>query len=246
MSIREPDEELGQGGDADWLCTFNDLMTLLMVFFVLLFTMSSIPDPRFRSISNALQSGLGVLQSGDRVEVSALDRETVNPMEPKGPEEGGGRAEEEATPMVKIAESIVAGIPVEEGSPAVTVGDNGQIRLGSNLLFDTGKAEIRAVGRPVLARLSEALREVPFHLRVEGHTDDLPIETQLYPSNWELSAQRAVNVVKYLVESGGIAPERLSAAGYGSVKPRASNRTAAGRDKNRRVEIVLVERGRNE
>lgn len=115
-----------------------------------------------------------------------------------------------------------------------------QVRALDQILFDSGSVTIKEQGREVLAKVAQQIQKVRGHsVRVEGHTDDVPISTARFPSNWELSAARAAVVVRHLIASG-LEEERLSAAGYGSQKPIADNSEAQGRSRNRRIEIVLV------
>ena len=119
-----------------------------------------------------------------------------------------------------------------------------KVTLVDKILFDPGKVEIAKRGKEVLLQLADTLREnKDQNIVVEGHTDDVPIGLGLiekYPTNWELSAARAVGVVRFLQEKGWLEPERLTATGYSYYKPLASNDTAAGRRQNRRIEIILV------
>lgn len=248
MKKRLPPEASVPGGEAQWLCTFNDLMTLLMVFFVLLFSMSSITDPRIRHLPRALQSGLGILEAGEQVDIGITQPHRIFDNDSQAPPTTrAGEAVAPDEPSLKeIAEGIVERMNASEHLSPLSTGEKGEIRMDSGILFPVGAADINSVGYPLLDRIAEELRRFPHNIRVEGHTDDRPIRTTAFPSNWELSAQRAVNVVKYLVASGGIAPDRLSAVGYGAAKPCATNETTQGRKQNRRVEIILVEGNNHE
>ena len=106
-------------------------------------------------------------------------------------------------------------------------------------MFDPGSAEITNAGRQVLGDIAAVIKDLNRRIRVEGHTDDRPIAAPTYPSNWELSTARAVNVVKYLIDENEIPPALFSAVGYGASKPKVQNTTAAQRAMNRRVEIIL-------
>jgi chemotaxis protein MotB len=115
-----------------------------------------------------------------------------------------------------------------------------QVRALESILFDSGSARIKPEGREVLGKVAEQLKSIGGHrIVVEGHTDSLPIATERFPSNWELSAGRAAGVVRFLVEQG-LDPAQLAASGHGSQQPIADNATSAGRARNRRIEIVLV------
>jgi len=120
------------------------------------------------------------------------------------------------------------------------------LKVAEELFFETGKAEIKPEGRDVLRRIGLALKKIPEkNIRVEGHTDNVPIGPSLrdtYRSNWELGAARAINVVHFLQKESGIDPLRLSAVSFAQYRPVASNKTETGRAKNRRIEIVLIDR----
>ena len=111
------------------------------------------------------------------------------------------------------------------------------------LLFDFGKADINPGGLAFLDKMATLIHKIPHPVRVEGHTDNVPIHTARFPSNWELSIARAVSVVKYIAGSGKINPQRLSAVGYGETRPLVPNDSAVHRTRNRRVEIVIATEG---
>ncbi|KAF1699038.1 flagellar motor protein MotD [Pseudoxanthomonas suwonensis] len=114
-----------------------------------------------------------------------------------------------------------------------------EVEINSDILFDTGSAALDASAREVLTRLADVLRDTPNPVRVEGYTDDRPINTFQFPSNWELSAARAASVV-HLFSASGVAPERLAMVGYGEHRPRADNLTEEGRNRNRRVVLIVL------
>ena len=108
------------------------------------------------------------------------------------------------------------------------------------MFFDLGKANLKPEAVEILRKVAPTLRSLPNPLRVEGHTDDLPIRTSQFPSNWELSVHRATNVVRYLVEEEGFDPKKLSAAGYSEYRPLVPNNSDANRQINRRVDIIIM------
>ncbi|MBT8339421.1 MAG: flagellar motor protein MotB, partial [Desulfatitalea sp.] len=114
-----------------------------------------------------------------------------------------------------------------------------QLTLDEALLFPSARAQLTGEGLAMLEQISRAIKPLNRHIRVVGHTDDRPIRSRRFASNWELSAARAVSVVAFFIQQGGIAPTRLSAAGYGASRPRAPNDTPGNRARNRRVEIIL-------
>ena len=260
--------------DAKWLTTFNDLTTLLMVFFVLLFSMSSLDVKKLKYFQVSLQSGLGILKKGESVEVGRTETIPI----PEAPAQDDGALEEKAAledetiqeeemtpgeetaleetekivreswevfpiPAVTTEEEIRDSIDAldSELDIGVTYTEEGVvITLENTILFESAVAEINPGAFPVLDKIAAIIKKTSKPIRVEGHTDDDPIHTEMFPSNWELSTARAVNVVKYFVESGKISPERLSAVGYGEAKPVLPNDTAEHKARNRRVEIVLM------
>ncbi|MGB5984153.1 MAG: OmpA family protein [Desulfobacterales bacterium] len=211
-----------------WLTTFNDLITLLMVFFVLVFALSSVDLALYRDAFADLQSGEGMLEAGRQTAVG------VRPDDNPGTPDAGAQNESQ-----EILDELIQDPEIQ--TDAVPAGI--AITIGSQILFDPAVAELEPAGLPLLAKIARVLGSRPGLIRIEGHTDNLPINTPRYPSNWELSAARAVNVLKYFAESGEIEPRRLAAVGYGASKPLGPNETLQQRARNRRVEIVLVKEG---
>lgn len=206
-----------------WLTTFNDLITLLMVFFVLLFSMGHMDVKRFTNFQNALQSAMGVLNAGRHSDEGLISDRQWSAVNDSAP----------------LQEETMKALPKADGLEAVYTHKGIKLTLNDALLFRTGSARITEQGAQLLQRIGDVIKPLDRRIRVEGHTDDLPIATRRYPSNWELSAARAVEVVRFFAEQAGISPTLLSAAGYGSFKPKASNDTEANRAANRRVEIIL-------
>jgi len=230
------------GGSAEWLTTFNDLVTLLMVFFVLLFTMGSMDNKKMDHFQSALQSGLGILQEGNKVSIGIRNPQPIKDMshvstQAEGDKDGEGKEKKEAR---KALDKAIQEFDENLGVKAMYTEQGARILFEDDLLFNFGNARINKKGFLVLDNIAAVLEKMPFPVRVEGHTDNAPIRTRQYPSNWELSIARAVNVVKYFAETRKISPERLSAVGYGESRPVAANDSPANCAKNRRVEIVLL------
>jgi len=213
-----------------WLTTFNDLITLLMVFFVLLFSMGHMDVKRFTHFQNALQSAMGVLNAGRHGDEGLIsDRQW-----------SAGNDDRALS-----REETMKALPEADGLEAEYTRKGIKLTLNDSLLFRSGSARITEQGTRLLQRIGAVIKPMDRRIRIEGHTDDLPIATRRYPSNWELSAARAVEVVRFFAERAGISPTLLSAAGYGSFKPKASNDTEANRAANRRVEIILGREEKN-
>lgn len=241
MARRMPKPDAGGGNSMGWLTTFNDLITLLMVFFVLMFSMGSVDTKKMQHFQDALSVGLGIVGAGDRTGVG-LHPDAL-PEHPPGDTYDPEREDTGIPGPAPDAGGDLIGrlkaLQRELGFMALEGPDGVLIRFEDLLLFDFGKAEISPGGLKLLDRLAAELRAADCLIRVEGHTDDVPIRTRRYPSNWDLSIARAVNVVKHLAYASGIEPRRLSAVGYGASRPLVPNDSAANRSKNRRVELVL-------
>lgn len=222
------------------MVTYSDMVTLLLAFFVLLFSFSELDVQRFRAIMSAFQASVGVLDGGMRVvfDDDAVQGRTefdLQDVEWHRPE----LQQQLRAVFAEVEGFVVAGdlgdaMHVELTERGVTV------RFADRVLFDLGRAELKPEARSALAQLAELLREIPNHVRVEGHTDDLPIHNERFPSNWELSTARATTVLRYLIEEHGLQPDALSAAGYGEYRPLEPNDTESNRARNRRVDIVLL------
>lgn len=241
--MRRPPRNLENEGrkSVGWLTTFNDLVTLLMVFFVLLFTMSTIDTRKMQDFQYALQSGLGILETGKKVAVTVKRTQPVDDMshimtqaEGEQTKKGSSPSGDEWVDQVRQLTKADLGIEVTD------IDQGTRLSFEDQVLFNFGRAAINPAGFALLDQIAAVLRKMPYAVRVEGHTDNVPIQTRRFPSNWELSVARAVNVVKYFAEVSNIDPKRLSAVGYGESRPVAPNDTPPNRVKNRRVEILLL------
>lgn len=222
-----------------WMMTYSDLVTLLLCFFVMLFTFSSMDVQKFQALISSFQGAVGVLDGGRSLtqDDSAFSSRGVMD-NPAWLDVGALRQNE-----VEILYDNLARIIESEGLEGMVVLDVEErgiiVRFADQVLFDLGEAELKPEFRTVLERFAQALLPWEDPIRVEGHTDNLPIVTAAYPSNWELSVIRATTVVRFLIEQG-VEPDLLSAVGYGEYQPIADNNTPEGRAQNRRVDVVLL------
>ncbi len=211
-----------------WLTTFNDMMTLLMVFFVLLFSMGTLDVNRFENFQNALQSAMGILEAGRNASGGLISDRQMYTTDRTG---NGSTSDQSVEDMSRLSGT--------QGLEAQYTPKGIQLTLDDGLLFNTGSATITEDGVALLDRVAAIVRPMHRTISVQGHTDNVPIVTQRFPSNWELSTARAIRVVKFFIEQGGIDPSLLSAVGYGDSKPLMPNDSAVNRSMNRRVEIIL-------
>ncbi|MGI6555666.1 MAG: flagellar motor protein MotB [Bacillota bacterium] len=219
-------------GGNEWLITYSDLVTLLLVFFVLLYAFSKVDLEKFQGFVESFQ-GQGVLMEGSGV----LEESLVGGQEDKAPMEAFSQGNVEGMYQVTIQFLRKEGLLdlVEVSYQEVGVALN----IKEAILFDSGNAVLKPGARELLNRLAGFLDEIPNEIVVEGHTDNRPISTLRYPSNWELSVDRAVKVVRYLTEEEGLEPGKFVALGYGEHRPEVPNTTAENRAKNRRVMIII-------
>lgn len=227
------------GGIPEYMATYGDLVTLLMCFFVLLFAFSSIDAQKFEAVMQSFQGSAGILESGTSLTPS-------NAIFDGMPEEQVSETTAPTDNLEILQERIQQFLEENKLEAEVTVELEARgllLRFEDNALFDSGKADLKPQSLVTLQFLAEALTTEEFmtkNVRVEGHTDNIPIKTSRFPSNWELSTTRACNVVRYFIEKGGMQPIRFSAAGYSEYYPLASNDSAEGRSLNRRVDIVVL------
>src|SRR5437764_3403645 len=245
-----------------WLITYADMITLLMVLFIVLYSISQVDLAKFRRLKQgiaggfggptalaAVQGGAGALQGGGAVFDAQL---TGTGTRPSAQAVEAVLADIRArTAGARRQRSVLQGAQQElqHSLDEAGLGDTVKFRLEARglvvtivtdkVLFDPGQADLRPEGREVVDKIAAALGKLPNRISVEGHTDNTPISGR-YPSNWELSTARATTVLRELIERHGIDPARLQAAGYAEERPVAGNDTPEGRAANRRVELVVL------
>ncbi|MBI5590599.1 MAG: flagellar motor protein MotB [Deltaproteobacteria bacterium] len=219
-----------------WLITFNDLITLLMVFFVLMFAMGNINSLKSEKLVGSFQGALGVLREGKKVGV-----QIVRPIQPAEPatQEVSGDSSIATSQLSEVSRNAIDDLANDPEITIIQTPKGLSITLSDGILFQSGISELRPEGYPVLNKIIQVLQGNGFDVRIEGHTDNVAIRSGRFPSNWDLSIARAVHVVKYFTDIGKIVPQRLSAVGYGESKPLYPNDSPENRGKNRRVEIIL-------
>lgn len=209
-----------------WMTTYGDMMSLLLVFFILIVSFSSVQESEFQKAMGSLQRALGLLKSNVALITPSTQSIYIPP-----------RAE--VRQVINEILRTMKDIPELENSISFESGEDGvRVRISNPLLFDTGKANLKPQILPVLDKIATLLDTAEFEVIIEGHTDNVPIYNEQFHSNWELSAARSVAVVEQFVDFG-INPERFSAVAYGEYKPLKSNLTSDGRSKNRRVEVFI-------
>lgn len=214
------------GDSQDWLITYSDLVTLILVFFLLLIGLSTVDYKRYSKAVESIKKALG----------GKIEQEIIEALEKAGP------GEVELKKLHQQVEALIESENLRE-TMAVELNEKGLVITSQgSLFFRTASAEVLPGPQAFLVKVADLIRKLPYRVEVEGHTDDLPIRTARFPSNWELSASRAAAVTRFLITQGGVSPERFSAIGYAQYRPRFEP-TPKNRHKNRRVEIIITREG---
>ncbi|MBI5876869.1 MAG: flagellar motor protein MotB [Chloroflexi bacterium] len=231
------------GGSLRWLLTYADMITLLMVFFIVLYSMANTDLKRFAQVAVSLQKAFNQGKS------TAVLPGSGNPLgEGATPERDLSVQNFDVVPLrnrqffaVSTQLSEVARTAGVEGQLDVELTYEGMVvTLSEALLFDSASAELQPGARQTLMKVADVLRPLGNPLRVQAHTDDFSSNSPAFATNWELSSARAVAIARYLAEQANIAPQRLSADAFGQFRPRVANDTASHRAMNRRAEIVVL------
>lgn len=234
MARRRRQEEPPNHGR--WLISYADFITLMFAFFVVMYAISSVNEGKYKVLSEAME---GIFAQPEKsMKPIPVGQEPVRGTEAGA---GGQEGEIEKEPLVRIADEVRDQFSSLLGDGQLQVRANEmwlELELSSSLLFPVGDAVPRQEGFDIVEKIAKILAPYDNPIQVEGFTDNLPIRTALYPTNWELSAARAASIVRMMVMDG-VAPERLAAVGYGEYQPVASNETAEGRAKNRRVVLII-------
>ncbi|UMZ73368.1 flagellar motor protein MotB [Natranaerofaba carboxydovora] len=241
-SRRKRKEEEAEDTEA-WLRTYGDMITLLLCFFVLLFSFSTIDDETFDQIMISLhQSFSGVLPEG-RTMVPPEDQIDIGKDEVPEDPELDETQEEEVEEMKELQQQIEEYIEERDLDDVMSIimDERGlMLRFQDKILFDTARAELRDEAENILSEISVFLNQVDNEITIEGHTDDRPMRGPQFDTNWELSTGRATSVLRFLAEDNDIEPHRLSAIGYGEYRPLVPNDSPDNMQLNRRVDMTIL------
>lgn len=237
MSRRNKKHEEEPENHERWLLSYADFITLLMIFFIIMYSMSEMDKSKYNELASAFSvemggGGTGILKGGNGTtdtETSVADKVVT-----------------EEQKQEEVKESIDAYIDTSELNDSVTtsIEERGLVlSFNDALFFDSGNAEIKVDQIKKFADIGELLNQPALKdsfIRVEGYTDSVPVSNPQYKSNWDLSALRASNVAQIIIKDSGIDPKRISVVGYGEYRPKADNQTKEGRLENRRVDILIL------
>jgi chemotaxis protein MotB len=229
-----------------WLVSYADFITLLFAFFVVMYAISSINEGKYRVLSDTL---LEAFKTPPKAAQPIQLGDEPRAMEPELPSEGIPKPIRVQPPRVDqqrqmrgIAQRIEQQLKPLVDKDLIRINADKlwvEVDMNTSILFSSGSATLEPVADGPLKKLAGVLRDIPNQVEVEGHTDNVPISNEQFPSNWELSAARAASVV-HLFTNEGVKPQRLAAIGYGQYRPVDSNDTPAGRRQNRRVRVVIL------
>ena len=222
-----------------WLVSYADFITLLFAFFVVMYSISAVNEGKFRTVSESIKAALRPV-ANQPVSTMAFNigqsrPSMAQPAIPTSKREAIRHLRELVKAMQTGPQFAVVHLAEKENGDIV-------ITIPDQLLFNSGEATIRQEALPFLKGLSAAMLELDRHVRIEGHTDNVPIRTAQFPSNWDLSAARAVIVVRVLGELYGVPTGHLTAVGHADTRPVTANLSPEQRAKNRRVEVVILEK----
>lgn len=236
--------------DESWLIPYADILTLLLALFIVLFSMSTIDAQKLQAMSQAfneaLSSGTGIFEYPSPMpenEAQALDDVKSEEDEEQNEEKAKQIEKLELENIQKKVEAYIAEKNLTDKLDTSLTDEGLLLTIRDNVLFPSGSSEVRAEDLKTASEISDLLvMSPPRNIVISGHTDNVPIKNPQFESNWELSVMRAINFMKILLKNDQLNPEWFSAKGFGEFQPVASNDTAEGKAKNRRVEILILPR----
>lgn len=227
-----------------WIVTFSDLMTLLLTFFILLYSISTVSEMKFRQAAASLQSVLSGNPSTMIFNETPSGSDSM-PFDPVVPEPIPNPVEQPNfnAEIIEMYQQIQRFIQENQLNAEIEVTYNARgvlVNISEAVLFESGSAVIKTEGKKLLDTMARLLTTIDKEVEVQGHTDNQPIRTSKYPTNWELSVDRAVQVARYFIDRHQIPPQRLKAAGFAEFQPLVPNDTPEHRAQNRRVNLLII------
>lgn len=235
-----------------WMVTFSDLMTLILVFFILLFSMSVVDATKFRAVAESFQDRAifdfypSLMPFDNPAEDIDVKRDPFDVIQDPSDDPQTNEANQELDKLLQEVQQFLVDNQLKDVISASRDERGVVLVLQERTLFETAEAEILEGARPFLTKVGTLLSGIPNLVKVEGHTDSRPINTFRFPSNWELSGARASSVIRYLAENSKVEAERFMAVGYGETRPVVANTSTENLQRNRRVVIVISDPTDNE
>ena len=247
-----------------WLVSYADFITLLFAFFVVMYSISSVNEGKYRVLSDSISNAftgqtnpIKPIKMGEPIKApikSVINKQAVENLprppprttEPPPVEAPTPGDEQQTRELNSVADEVDTGLKDLIDQKLISVNRDKawvEIEINTSILFGSGSAGLQPAAMPVMRTLAKILGEKKYNIQVEGFTDNVPIKTEAYPSNWELSAARAASVVRVFADDG-VSPQRLAAIGFGEHRPIADNNSEDNRRKNRRVRVVILPPGK--
>ncbi len=222
-----------------WLISYADFITLLFAFFVVMYAISIVNEGKYAVLSEALGDAFGGRSMAPQAATSVEPVLPLSHIVNRKRLEAARREQQRLDALAKDLSATLLPL-VKSGQVRVTQNARGiSVEINASILFDQGEVELQPEAREVLGQVAGLLKDAPQQIEVEGHTDNLPIATKQFASNWELSAVRAASVVRLFIE-GGVQEARLAAIGHGSTRPVARNDSPVNQARNRRVAVMIL------
>ncbi|MEL4105466.1 flagellar motor protein MotB [Oscillospiraceae bacterium WX1] len=245
MSKKQNHHQEEEAGEA-WLLPYSDLMTLLLAVFIVLFAVSKIDQQKAVAMSESFSQAMMAegAGSGEGAQAAASPGE-ASPSADSAAEEAAKEylGQLEYASLADTKEKLDQIFQSENMSSTIstTIDMRGLvITMNNAILFDSGSADIKADHIDTLKKVAEAVNTLDKYIRIEGHTDNVPVSGSIFPSNWELSTARASRVARLFISECGIQPDRIVAVGYGEYRPVGDNSTPEGQAANRRIDIIIL------
>ena len=219
-----------------WLVSYADFITLLFAFFVVMYAVSSVNEGKYRVLSESMVSAFSNKKPMGQMSIVELPMNQTRP----AMDATINKQPNDFQVFLKVANALEANELLSNEISVENTARGVSIQIKDEVLFESGSAVMKRRVKEILDLIAALVKNLPNLISVEGHTDAIPIQTQAFPSNWELSASRATALVRYFINEKHLAPKRFSATGFGGERPLGSNLTPDGRALNRRVEIVIL------
>jgi chemotaxis protein MotB len=252
---RDEEDEEGHGNSERWLLTYSDMITLLLALFIMMYTMSNVDTAKFKALAESLNAffnnGTSTTQTADGSASLSGGVDLKFPQVTPGASSLSAEGEDSPSPSESSPQEIAAQINALiqsngiANSVSVHIEERGVVvRLEEGMMFPSGSATINQSAIDTMNKISEIIKNTTNYIRVEGSTDNVPIQNGQFASNWELASQRGINVANLIIQNG-VDPTRISVTSYGEFRPVAPNDTEANKQMNRRVDIVFLNQNLN-
>jgi len=224
---KKPDDSSGGG----WEIVYSGFVLILLCFFIMLSSFSTMEEAKVMQFVKSFISAVSIMPGGVKFESgTAVVSDSANIVDNK----------EQLAKIWADLEDLADNFNLEDEISLALTREGLVMRLSEHTLFELGVATISEEALPLLAKIGAIISKTAHFIRIEGHTDNLPIHTKMFPSNWELSTARAVNVLRYLIQNHNIDSQRMAAEGFSEYQPLVANDSKENRAKNRRVEIIFI------